>query len=38
MNHEFSVINIREYLDLGLEGENLLNQVLSTFSCEKTAM
>lgn len=35
MNDDFLIINIREYLEQSEEGEDLLNQILSTFSCEK---
>lgn len=35
MKDEFLIINIREYLKQGEEGENLLKKILSTFSCEK---
>ena len=35
MNEEFFILNIREYLRQGEGGEDLLKQVLSTFSCKK---
>ena len=35
MNEEFFILNIREYLRQGEGGEDLLRQVLSTFSCKK---
>ena len=35
MNAEFFILNIREYLRQGEGGEDLLKQVLSTFSCKK---
>lgn len=35
MNEEFLILNIREYLKQGEGGEDLLRQVLSTFSCKR---
>lgn len=35
MNEDFLILNIREYLRQGEGGEDLLRQVLSTFSCKK---
>lgn len=35
MINDFLILNIREYLRQGEDGENLLRQVFSTFSCEK---
>ena len=37
MGNEFIIINIRRYLQQGEEGEKLLKQVFSTFSCKKNA-
>lgn len=34
MSDDFLILNIREYLKRGNDGENLLQQVFSTFSCE----
>lgn len=35
MNEDFLIVNIREYLKQSEDGENLLNQILSTFSCKR---
>lgn len=35
MNDDFLILNIREYLRQGENGEDMLGQVFSTFSCEK---
>ncbi len=37
MIDDFLILNIREYLRQGEDGENMLRQVFSTFSCEKNA-
>ena len=37
MINDFLILNIREYLRQGEDGENMLRQVFSTFSCEKNA-
>ena len=37
MIDDFLILNIREYLRKGGDGENMLRQVFSTFSCEKNA-
>ena len=37
MGNEFIITNIRRYLQQGEEGEKLLKQVFSTFSCKKNA-
>lgn len=37
MHDEFLVLNIREYLRQGQSGEDLLQQVFSTFSCDKNS-
>ena len=35
MHDDFLILNIREYLRQGQSGEDLLQQVFSTFSCDK---
>lgn len=35
MNDDFFIFNIREYLQQGEDGENLLRQIFSSFSCGK---
>lgn len=35
MIDDFLILNIREYLRQGEDGEDMLRQVFSTFSCEK---
>lgn len=35
MNDEFLILNIREYLKQGQDGEDLLRQSFSAFSCRK---
>ena len=37
MHDDFLILNIREYLKQGQGGEDLLQQVFSTFSCEKNS-
>lgn len=37
MIDDFLILNIREYLRQGEDGEDMLRQVFSTFSCEKNA-
>ena len=38
MNDEFLILNIREYLKQGQDGEDLLRQSFSAFSCRKKLM
>lgn len=37
MHDDFLILNIREYLRQGQSGEDLLQQVFSTFSCDKNS-
>ena len=37
MIDDFLIVNIREYLRQGEDGEDMLRRVFSTFSCEKNA-
>lgn len=37
MHDDFLILNIREYLRQGQSGEDMLQQVFSTFSCRKNA-
>lgn len=34
MNNEFLILNIREYLKQGKDGEKELERIFSSFSCE----
>lgn len=37
MHDDFLILNIREYLDMGESGVDLLRQIFATFSCNKNA-